>query len=232
MGRLDRYFFQYLPDYFHLNDTYIVGEKGILERYLDSFQVETEEYVNDIEGDGSFGSGLAQLIFPTDAPSAYLNFIGDLYGNPPDTFRDAAIYRTLLSHITLINKYKGTEEGLVRFFALMGVTIELAEVVPTAAKYDTVDLKYDNSEVYDQLCSYCWKYQLNIVDPGFVLPGFNPAPAEPWALQNLFSVLLYLMPANAILYDLQYNGVSISLFLLNQAAENLLSKNGSPLMVI
>ncbi len=231
MGRLNRYFFQYLPEYFKLNDTNVIGDKGILERYLDSLQIETEEYLKDIEGDGSFGRGLSKLIFPKETPSTYLNYIANLYGNPPDTFRDEDIYRALLFSITLINKYKGTEEGLIRFFALMGVTIELETIDETNVKYDNA-IRYDDDFVYDQLCSYCWKYRLNIVDPGFVLPGFNPLPPETWAIQNIFSVLLYLMPANAILYDLQYNGVSISLFLLNQAAENLLSNNGSPLMVV
>ena len=232
MARLDRYFFKSLPDYFKLNDTYTDSGKGLLERYLDSFQIETEEYLKDIEGDGSLGRGLATLIFPKETRSEYLNYIANFYGNPPDTFRDETLYRNLLSLIVYINKFKGTTTGIARFFAVMGVTVVITPVLEDAIKYDDAH-KYDTEDlIYDQLFSYCYRYSFDIVDPNITLPGFGVDPPEDWALANLFVILAYLMPINARLDSLTYNATPVAYFLLNEVAENILTQDGNPLLVI
>ena len=103
---------------------------------METLEAEVEEYVKDIEGDGSTGRGLTQIFFPTTTASKLLNYIAGFFGNPPDTFRDEDFYRKPLSLMVRISKYKGTEEGLKRFFGIFGIVADIVVTLFEGVKYD------------------------------------------------------------------------------------------------
>jgi len=149
MGRLNEFFFKSLPDFFRIHDTYPdVNNKGILERYLDTLQADMEITEQDI-------TSLSSAIFPAEAKEKHLDYIAALLGTPPLLVLDEEdLYRFILSHIIGVYKYKGTEEGVKRFFNLWGFEVTLVYTTPTNSSYDT-PLNYDEGHQYDQGCSVC-----------------------------------------------------------------------------
>jgi len=156
MGRLKNYFFKTLPDFFRIHDTYPdANGKGILERFLDTLQEDMETTEKDI-------TSLSSAIFPGEAKEEHLDYISAFLGTPPLLILDEEdLYRFNLSHIIGVYKYKGTEEGVRRFFTMWGFDTELIYTTPLQSLYD-IPLHYDDGNHYDQGCSVCIEVQLNL----------------------------------------------------------------------
>ena len=156
MARLDPYFFKSLPGYFKTFDTYVdANGKGLLERFLDMLQEDMEQTESDI-------TSLASAIFPGSSKAEHLDYIATLLGIPPLLILgNEALYRFNLSHIIGVYKYKGTEEGIVRYFKLWGFDVELVYTTPLKNLYD-IPLLYDDGHKYDQGCSVCVDVQLTL----------------------------------------------------------------------
>ncbi|RLC99557.1 MAG: hypothetical protein DRI65_17115 [Chloroflexota bacterium] len=203
--RLTEYFFKSLPDYFFTYDSYkrndILGfedrEYGLLERYMKAFQEDAEI------SDGQI-TGLNNLPFPLTTEDQYLSYIAGFYGYPPDTFGDLDYYRALLRNITDINKVKGTEEGYIRFFKIMGINVSI-DIVSTLISYYDNGNNYDAAPpiYYDTVCYPCSYLTISVDsfdDPvsDLALLLTSPPYSED-TKRSIQSILMYLSPINTII---------------------------------
>lgn len=206
MSRLTNYFFNTLPDYFYLYDTYKdVNDEGILQRYMSVIQEDAEISDADI-------TGLNELPFPLTTQEQYVNLIAGLYGYPPDPLSSMdpnadtvdSWYRNVLRNIVDINKVKGTQEGFTRFWGCMGATVVVTATQLTPVNYDDGST-YDAATplLYDTECYPCSYLIVNVTGLTFPLGFFTDNFKR--AIQ---SILLYLFPINAILDEFQDNGVA------------------------
>jgi len=197
---LDLYFWNSLPEYFHLNDTYrdkdpSLNDRGFLERYLLAFQEETEDYVTDIEN-------IKNQIFPDLCEERFLEYIAEFYGNPPDTFGNVGWYRNVLKNIIFVNKYKGTVKGFKRYWEAMETEVTLDVITATPIYYDDGTL-YDNPVNYDTTCYPC--STVNITFPDNFAPLNNP-PYNDNLKRQIQSILVYLLPINTIVGTFVHGG--------------------------
>jgi len=208
VGKLDKYFFKSLPEYFYLNDSYKDNNnKGILERMLDSFQELNEGYLTDI-------SGLYNLQNASTTNSDYLTLISGLFNYPPFPFDYEEWFRKVLTNIIAIKKYRGTEEGVRRFFRLWGITSTVTISIIPIYKYNDI-YKYNESGIfYRGGCNHCVRWILDLVDdihPEARIPELTVDPLPNNTRLAIQSILEYLIPINVILTQITYNGTAIDI---------------------
>lgn len=194
MGRLNRYLFGSLPDYFKLADTYKNSQgKGLLERFLVAIETEGEEYLASIDA-------LPTLIEPENIPAQFLQELSSLFGKPPTLQDSAQEYRTLLSCIVFINRLRGTMKGIISFFNLFGIEVSINVVQHTQIYYDYSDkIEYDGKEVYyDSDCNFCVDYYVSCI-----IPTSLSALTLEYLTPRINKFLDYLMPINATLIRLE-----------------------------
>ena len=203
MGVLDRYFFKYLPDVFTIKDSNIDGNgKGTLERYLDSFQTEVESYVVDIDN-------FPDLVDPLVTDTKFLSLIAGLFKYPPYPFNYENWYRRVLDSIIAINKYKGTLEGIRRWFAIWGVTVDITITPIVNPKYnETPPHQYNDLNLYYRGgCHYCVFWTIDILDPSGNIPELAAGVYDNNTKFAIQSILDYLIPINLILETYYYNSI-------------------------
>lgn len=209
MSKLTQYFWNSLPEYFPLYDTYKSERipQGILERYLSCMQAEGDVSVTDIEG-------MVKLPFPETTPDKHLSFIAGLYGYPPDTMGNVDLYRRLLRNIIDINKVKGTLEGFKKFFAIMDIELEDTDIDVrrlSEVNYDDPAIFYDKTNLYDSSCFPCVTINVNIPDDPHKLfePASGSVPPSGYHINQklgIQSILYYLFPVNALMGVYKYRG--------------------------
>lgn len=205
-GKLDKFFFESLPGYFKVNDSYVVGDEGLLERYLKVFQTESEQYVTDLET-------LATLPFPALTQARFLNYIGKLFGSPPDTFGDTDAFSDLLDNIVHINKNRGTTESLQNFFKVMGTDCTIAIEHATYYLHDDSETHDDSDVHHDGYCYPCASIIMDVLDPGIIITELDAVPLTQNTRRMVQSILSYFLPINAILKTFKYNGLTKSISL-------------------
>lgn len=190
--RFRRFLFSLFPQYFIENDTYKNTEdEGLLERYMSVFGYEL-----DMEVIPTLGCYL-EIIDAQISDKKYLVHIADIFGNPPDIFKDETIYRNLLTYIIPIYKIKGTKGAYELFFSILGFGVNLIEI-PILDVTSTYDLggEYDTGEenaLYDITgCETCSYYDIEFY------PLHNPdAVVDAGTLAKLRSVVFFNEPINA-----------------------------------
>ena len=200
-GRLDKYFFKSLPDYFSLNDSYKdVNNRGLLERYLDSFQAVSEQYITDVDN-------LPDHVFPATADLRFLDYISNYYGNPPDALGQPTLFADILSNITIINQLKGTFRAVQKFFSVLSIQVSMIHTQNSEFRYDS-GVQHDDVVMHDTRCLLCSRYVMNITLPssGFWDPYF--ATLDDNKKRAIQSILLYLLPLNMVLTDFQIGGTT------------------------
>lgn len=205
--KLNKFFFESLPAYFQTQDQGVVEGKGVLERFLSIFPAESNQFLTDIKE-------LKDLIDPNLVPEEFLSYLGALYGFPPNVAPNTDIYRVLLRNAINIYKYKGTYNGVKKFFEAIGVTAYLELVEGTVTRYDD-SKNYDEDPAfnYDSINSYCKGYRLALIDPRGLFPelGGLEQPAE--IVETITKAMEFLMPIGSSLVEIQYGGISIEDYL-------------------
>jgi len=199
------FLFGKLPQFFKENDSYKDGnDEGLLERYMEIFCAEIDAEVSPY---------ISELLDITDAealpnltranPTELLQYLSELFGNPPDVGTTATYaggpdpedeYITLIRYIRHILQTKGTIKGIIYFLAIYGYEIDtLTESETTTAHYDETPtpIEYDGGSQYDLGFTFYSGYDLVITDK----PGTGTKnPTQAWlddylkpALQNLVS---------------------------------------------
>lgn len=194
------FFFNSLPLYFKARDTNKDLEgKGVLERYISSIMDEAEEIKSTI-------SGLENLVNPSTTTNEYITLLASLLGNPPATFRDNTFYRKLNTVIAWILYYRGTEKGFINFFSILGIQATL-ELLPSSepTRFDDGKL-FDDVNLYDSGKVFCRYYKTVLMDPESNVPVLGEDPIPGWAISNLLRIFEYLLPINAFLSEVDYNG--------------------------
>jgi len=201
MPSLQNLFFKSLPSFFEEYDSYKDQDgKGLLERYLESFQTETEESLIPI-------NNMGLLKDPLQVLEDYLAYLSEDYGKPPTIFKDTSLFRKVLKDINFVKPQRGTEKGAINFFLILGTQLELT--------FETYSTSYDNAQYnnpesrYDRSISYCAYYTANIIDPDGNLPILGQEEIPIWAIENLLKIFEYLLPINAFLERILYNGEEI-----------------------
>jgi len=213
-GKLSQFFFGSLPLYFKENDTYKIKGEGILERYLKIFQTESEQYVTDLEN-------LVTLQHPTTTQARFLDYIGEFFGSPPDTFGNTAHYTKLLNNIIRLNRNRGTQESLQNFFRVMGTTCNITSTLSTYYRYDD-SAHYDGTGVhYDGYCYPCVAITLAVIDPTHIITQLDVATLTQDTRRIVQSILVYFLPINASLTSFAYNGTVKDISLDNGDITNI-----------
>lgn len=185
------YLYELFTRYFIEHDTYKDNEdRGLLERYMSIFGYELDfEVVDKIEC-------YLKIIDAQVCEEKYLVHISDELGNPPDIFRDAQIYRNLLSYVVSIYKIKGTLGAYQLFFSILGYGVNITEL-PLISREHLYDNKgeYDTGQdlaLYDQnRCNTCSEYEIEFYPLG------GMAILEPDILEKLWAVVYFNEPINA-----------------------------------
>jgi len=199
--------FEKLPYYYKSEDTYkdIYG-KGLLERYLSIFgdYIDTD-MVPDIEA-------YIALLDVTICDEKFLTHISNSLGNPPDIFKEAIGYRSLLQYIVNVYKIKGTEEAYRLYFSILGYDIILTEVTPPGfGAIVSLENRYDSNDllVYDDVvgfeydfgqCETCSEYDLELTPK----PS-NTTIVDDALLLRINETIKFNEPINAILRNLIIN---------------------------
>ncbi len=205
-GKLAQFFFESLPGYFKVNDTYVVGGEGFLERYLKVFQTEAEQYVTDLET-------MATLPFPAITQARFLDYIGAFFGSPPDTFGDTDMYSALLDNAVHINKNRGTVESIQNFFKVMGTTCTITTEHATYFLHDNAETHDDATVHHDGYCYPCVNIVIDVLDPTNIITELNVGTLTQNTRRIVQSILAYFLPINAVLKTFKYNGVTKSITL-------------------
>lgn len=173
---LDNIFFEKLPEYFKVNDTYKDAEgKGILERFLSIFGVDLDEITlpllentTDILNPEKSVDLLNQILNPTGADNGkFLNHIAYGLNNPIDVLPDEAQYRKLLSFVITLYKLRGTKLAIRYWGYLIGIPLEVVEINTPRLRCDD-GYQYDSNIItsestidparYDSACLPCSEY--------------------------------------------------------------------------
>jgi len=202
MFNLEPFFFGALPDYFyHQDSNKDINGQGFLERFSKALKQEMESYLSSI-------SNLSYLNDPDNVPETYIPFLSSFWGNPPKIAEVIPPFRKVLKNIVNLYQIKGTEDGVVKYFALWGIEAQVifheeSFVYDDGSQYDT-DLKYD------QACLYCRDYDLYLEDPDGVLFELADEATVAEKTLNIISVMGFILPINARLRTLYYNGISLA----------------------
>jgi len=205
MGRLQRFFFDSLPAYFYHYDTYKDANKeGLLQRFLSVLQQESEVDEEAIRN-------MLTAVFPETAKREHLDYIAYALGLPPLLVLDNdQVFRKVLAHSIAMYRYKGTIEGLRRFFRIWGFNVTITVTSPDKILYDT-GLKYDDIYYYDQSCSKCISVDILLMpftqpahdalnDPDFpdrVVGALNSMAPIFWRSVTINSSIAYLVNEDA-----------------------------------
>jgi hypothetical protein len=214
MGRLDKYFFKSLPEYFQLNDSYTdtfndisdgdLMNKGILQRMLDIYQVYSESLLTDVDN-------LYKQVRGADTQSAFLLNIAGLFNYPPFPFSYEEWFRKIITNIIALKKYRGTEEGIRRFFALFGLEASITVTTYPSFLYND-GLKYNEPGIYYRgTCKLCVKWTINIDDPAFKISELAIGPLSDNIRLAVQSILEYLIPINVVLSEFAYNSIPVDI---------------------
>lgn len=208
MGKLDKYFFKSLPEYFYLNDSYKDNNnEGILERMLNSFQELDEGYLTDIDG-------LYNLQKPNLTSSSFLSLISGLFNYPPFPFDYEEWFKKVLTNIIAIKKYRGTEEGVRRYFRLWGITATVTIYIIPIYRYNDIYNYNEYGIFYRGGCNHCVRWSIDLVDDSYPearIPELTVDPLPDNTRLAIQSILEYLIPINVILTEITYNGVPIDI---------------------
>lgn len=206
------YLFGLLPYYFKENDSNKDGNgEGTLERFLEIFCTEIDAEVKPfLEGTGILNNAEDYDNLPTSDKTKFLIHLSDVLGNPPDIFGSEAKYKSLLSHIFEIYKYKGTVRSLSNFLALLDWEIsDYFEIPGTGNTYD-MDLDYDaGCMFYDEACVSFSRYSLTITDTEGTTVK---TPTEPELAKLRDVIENFLQPVNTILMELRVLGGEVSYY--------------------
>ena len=194
-------FFNSLPEFFAINDSYKDSEgKGLLERYLSVFQEFTTELKGDGEGFLTFNS--ASLI-----REDYLGYLGNFHGNPPTVFKNTEAFRDILENISIIKFSRGTEKAVHQFFNTIGLEVELVVVEVEGYNMDSGDT-FESSR-FDAKCILCREYDVFITDANNLFPELGEDPVPGWVILNLIKIFEYLLPVNMGIREVHYNDIPV-----------------------
>jgi len=200
-GKLVKFFFESLPAYFKANDSYPVSGEGLLERYLSTFQTESEQYITDLEN-------LVTLPHPALTQARFLDYIGEFFGRPADTFGNLDHYSDLLDNIIRINQNRGTVESIQNFFKVMGTDCTIAVEYATYFRHDEANEHDDTDVHHDGYCFPCVGVTLDVLDPTNIITQLNVGTLTQDTRRIVQSILVYFLPVNANLTHFKYNGVT------------------------
>ena len=192
------WFFEQLPPYFKVSDSYKDGDgKGLLERYLTLFGDELDsEVVNKV-------NTFTDILDCKTTPVELLHHLAFLVGSPPRMVDDAD-YRNLICHIVSIYKIKGTKCSFEVLFNLNGLNIKINEIPPPPpVKYD-VGLTYDTGLTYDRLCLQCSEFEIiywSKLDD-CQIPIINSIPQA--KLDKIKDIICFITPINTVLKELSH----------------------------
>ena len=167
------------------------GGKGFLERYLEIFGLELDEfYYSEIDK-------VPDQVNPLISLSQYLDYIGYTLGDIPNITSTEPGYRRFLSYIISIYKIKGTIGSFKAILYTLGLEVTLTEVLPGAVLYDS-GVTYDEAQPisYDINCEPCSDYDLDIIGVESITSQLYNA---------IISAVKLVEPINADLSTITYN---------------------------
>ena len=205
------WFFNKLPNYYHINDSDKDSQgKGLLQRYLETYGEELDDnmlpfidnFVNIIDPRGQASIGYK-----------YLNHLAYTLGSPPDLFMgdpaQDAKYAKLLNHIVSIYKIKGTARSFELFFALLGYSISVIEYPQNPlVRFDDI-YNFDNGYFMDSGCEPCSEFSIlsqAILNNGSCGNTTNPV-LDPSIYPVMIEALKFLQPINTILKSIITGGL-------------------------
>jgi hypothetical protein len=213
-NHIKRHLFFSLPSYFMVEDSNRDDQNmGTLERFLDVFSIEA---ANTYLETGQ----LPTLLNPVTCPETHLHLLGAHYGIPPTMFQLKTYYRKLLSAFSHLMGFKGTLEGLEKFFALFGVKVEVEDVTTPASIYDTL-IQHDDRIRYDTENPLFFFICIKIIDPEGNFP-VNPLEGGE-TLKRLYDLCYFMIPINVFIQCINYNGLTEVGYLLDEEGRYLLT---------
>lgn len=211
MGFFASWFFNKLPNYYHINDTYKnTDDKGLLQRFLENIGDEIDDNITP------FIDSLINIVDPTTQSGTgykFLNSLSYTLGSPPDIYlgdpAKNADYAKLLSHIVSIYKIKGTKKSFELFFSLLGYSITVIEYSPSIpVTFDSI-YDFDEDHKFDKGCEPCSEYSIlsqAILTSGTCGPSANPI-LDPSLYPIMVEVAKFLQPANVTLKSIITGGL-------------------------
>ena len=195
-----RFLFNSLPLFFGIYDHNKDSNKqGTLERFLGIFSDELDSYKSEVDG-------LASIFNPRLCPSSHLSITSWYQGFPPETFFVEELFRKNLESHPAIRLGRGRIETAQNYFKTLGADLELTEILGQGPSLYDNSLEYDNNYKWDQGCSFCRYYDVDILDPLNNLPMINQDPIPSWVIENLLRIWEYLLPINCYITNIYYNG--------------------------
>lgn len=213
---LKNFFFYSLPVYFKIFDADKVAGEGILERFINILEGESETSYNK-------AVGMEDLYNPLLIPLSHLYILGSVMGSPPTLFNLETPYRNLLNGLPSLLKVKGTVKAIEMFFKLFGASVEIIDETPPIYKYDT-ETRYDGTARYDTPCSRCFYISINIIDSTGILPFSDKISGK--VLDELLKIIYWLIPINVFLNRIKYNSIDLSYYLLQEDGIPLMTAQG------
>jgi len=183
MSILHKFMFGYLPDFFIKNDSYPTTQGGLYERFLKVFE---DEFLNI----HTTTTSLLDLRNAMLTPSDTLKYLSDSMLQPVSVSNSESISRKLLSVIWVLNKLKGTQEGLEKYLFVLGITVSITKTPLYGYRYDLAyqyDTQYSGEDMgYDYTCNTCThRLDIQIVEN---LHGVTP--------EQLDDILQHILPIN------------------------------------
>src|SRR5690606_8746152 len=173
-----------LPSYILENDSYKVGGKGFVERYLSIFGDEWDEQFL------GFIQDFVDILGPYSTDEKYLEYLEDLQGDIENYTDTEQHRRKVISYIISIYNVKGTKKSITQVLAIMGIKVVSIEIQTTPiSAYDTIGVFYDADPpfLYDaSSCSLC--STINIT--GTYLGGFGLTEDQQIIVEKLIELVL------------------------------------------
>jgi hypothetical protein len=148
-----------LPGYIIGNDSYKdMNAQGFVERFVRMCGAEIDdEFYSKIDE-------VIDQVTPYSARSEFLNYLAYNLGDLPSWIDDEAQYRRFLSFMISVYKIKGRVLSYEAMMLTLGLDIIITELAPVGDTYDASPvLTYDQEgRLYDQSCSYCSDYDINL----------------------------------------------------------------------
>ena len=198
-----RFLFNSLPFFFGVYDyNKDPNKQGTLERFLGIFSDELNSYKGEVDG-------LASIFDPRTCPSSHLSFTSGYQGFPPETFFVEELFRKNLESHPAIRLGRGRIETARNYFKTLGADLDLTELPNQGPSLYDNDQEYDNNYKWDQGCSLCRYYDVDILDPLNNLPMLSQDLIPAWVIENLLRIWEYLLPINCYITNIYYNGALI-----------------------
>ena len=202
------YLFGKLPDYFKANDNYVPNavvdytDKGLLERYLETFCAEIDaELIPPINDLGLLFNAIG---LPAGDSSKFVNLISDTMGNPPDIGSED-LYKILLRYIIYILQTKGTRIALDLYLALFGYKVYSLDIRPYEKPYydaTPTPFKFDNGYRFDSESIFYFDADLVITDYDGRTEG---DPGTPWLVKLREALGNFILPIYINLISVTYH---------------------------